>query len=169
MRWRCDGPAQAPFRRLFAHWLAQAPDRRVQAQLLSIAGDGFMAECLPVSLRIATDPTANPNVRALSLLVIARLGDRSNVNSLRSILRDSSSVYAGVEIDGVSYDIEIGDVALAVSIHLAGGDPRTFGFAAFGQTAERPAWRTYVGLGFRDPVARSAAQERWQSWPARPR
>ena len=68
----------------------------------------------------------------------------------------------------IIYWATVGDVALAVSVHLSGGNPFEFGFGPPGGMARSPGseWVTLGAFGFADETARQAAYRKARAWLA---
>jgi hypothetical protein len=166
-RWKSDvaGPdAQPGMRRLFLRWLAAERQTDEMDRAFEIARRAGLAEALPLALKAATDPKKHGGYRAGLLLdYVAAVGGREHVKSLAPLLKDDGGLGSLKVGDGPTLAPEIRDIALAVSIRLAGQDPAEFGFRA-GAFADKEYHKYYEGYGFIDSAARSAAHAKWEAW-----
>ena len=164
-------------RRLFVAWLANRHASDDQALGLQKAVSGFgLKEALPLARRWAADPLQPPKVRGMTLPIIARFGnaaDRPLADALHDhaisiggftlVRRDA----AGKKKESPPYSATVGDVALAVSVHLAGGNPFAFGCGPPGEKSLNLACGSLGYFGFADEESRKAAHQKAKAWLAR--
>jgi RNA polymerase sigma factor (sigma-70 family) len=164
-------------RRLFVAWLATRTITEDKIDGLKKAGMSGLAEPLPLARRWAADPLQPPKVRGLALPIIARFGTAAD-RPLADALHDNVTYLSGMVIQGKSpdpadpnkrtvYQATVGDVALAVNVHLAGGNPFEFGFGPPGRKPPDAyvwAWGSLSHFGFADEDARREAHRKAKEW-----
>jgi hypothetical protein len=138
--------------RNFKHPGAEAT--RVQEAFHLAATTGLKA-ARPVALRIARDRDQWQVARAAALLALARLGEPADVEALVPLMTDRT--HLGTSNAGQA---ELGDVALAVCLQLAGRSPNGFGFGPSAEFTEKPR-PDALDFGFPGPAERTAARRKW--------
>jgi len=92
---------------------------------------GKMAEAVPRALRAVNDREKGPCFRACLMLdFLAAMGTKDQIKGLAPLLSDDSGLGSLQVGDGPVLAPQVRDVALAVSIRLAGQKPADFGFHA---------------------------------------
>jgi hypothetical protein len=127
-----------------------------------------VAAALSLARRWAADPLKTPRVRGLALPVLGRFGGPDD-RPLAAAFFDDPTLLGSLQVVGpggpTEYRATTGDLALAVSVRLAGGDPSEFGF---GPRDHPPgsglAWVSLGQFGFADEDARRAASEKAKTW-----
>jgi hypothetical protein len=160
------GPEAAPgMKKLFLRWLAVERQEEEMDTAYDIAKEGKMAEAVPLALTAVNDRKQSSGFRACLLLdFLAAMGTKDQIKALAPLLADDSGLGSlQVGAHGAVLAPQVRDVALAVSIRLAGQNPADFGFHAAG--FEDKEYRTYYGgYGFINAAARNAAQAKWRAW-----
>jgi len=188
-------PVGQPLRKLVAMWLANHDDEfsAVKAGLeLSVEYD--IPEALTIARRVIKDitgtkldqgPRVNSSLmlRGHGMLVVGKYGSKDDVALLQPYFKDGGQFYAvirekpgerrpgyAVPIEGKDVTIQVGDVALAMAIHLRGGDPREFRFlwptALDGVKITGP-YRLGM-IGFISTADRTAAHKKAKEWLEKP-
>jgi hypothetical protein len=113
-----------------------------------IAKEGKMTEAVPLALRFVNDRDKGPCYRAhLILDFLAAMGTKDQIKDLARLLSNDSGVGSLQVDEGPVLAPQVRDVALAVSIRLAGQKPADFGFHAGGirgQGVSRVLWRLRI-------------------------
>ncbi len=120
-------------------------------------------ELVEPAIKIATNKKAAPHVRANVLSAIGRLGDKDLVPKIEPLIGDTTQVqqFAFNKLRGW---VQVGDVALAMAIHLSGQKPADYGYEA---VKTNPSWiNSYYYLGFENDAQRNAAKKKWKAWRA---
>jgi hypothetical protein len=166
-----SGDHQGAIRKLVAHWLVHCPNRSPSSlvQRLQIGQVYDLKEVVPLALEIAQ---AKPNsatpsqFRGNALLVVAKLGNQDHIDDLEPLLADESPCQIGGPANTANQlpMVQIRDVALAVSLHLAGENPRKYGFAHL-KANENTVFMLGT-LGLADDEARKQALAKWRALPA---
>ena len=150
------------FRKLMLAWLNRnIDDTNIGYLINNLAQTVQMKELLGPSAKIAQNAKAIPHVRANVMTVLGRLGDKEHMSILEPLIADPTTVqqFAFNRVKGV---VQIGDVALAMCIHLSGQKPGDYGYEAI---AQNPNWvHAYYYLGFETDEKRAAAKKKWQDW-----
>ncbi|HET6572057.1 MAG TPA: hypothetical protein VFG68_00520, partial [Fimbriiglobus sp.] len=158
-------------------WLATRSVTEDKIVGLEKANSSGLAEVLPLARRWAADPLQPPKVRGMALPIIARFGTAADRPLADALHDDGTSVggsltvvrrdAAGPKKESPRYSATVGDVALAVSVHLAGGDPFAFGCGPPGKKTLNLAWGSLGYLGFADEENRKAAHRKAKAWLAK--
>lgn len=123
------GNYQAIVRALLARWIAKPMSNNVangyQKVMLSMRYE--MKEGLPAAEHVAQQKEAPPWYRVYGVLALGKLGSEAQLPVLDPLLADKTP-FVKTTVNDKERSVEVRDVALAVSIHLAGHDPKAFGF-----------------------------------------
>jgi hypothetical protein len=150
-------------------------------QMNSVAMQVNMKELLDPALKVAVNPKVLVNARATALTLVGRLGTKEHIARLEPIVADNTlvgnfvlnirvvpaanppgGVPGGVVNNQVRSVIQLGDVALAMVIHLNGQKPGDFGYD---NVKANPNYlNSYAYLGFSDDAARAEARRKWKEW-----
>ena len=154
-------------KKLFLHWLATEKQTDEMDKAFNIAEEAKMTEALPIALKAINDSGKSSGYRArLMLDYLARLGGKEHIKSLVPVLADEADLGSLRVGDGPTLAFQIRDVALAVSIRLAGQKPADFGFHTDGYES-KDYHGYYGGYGLIDAAARDSARTKWQTWVKR--
>ncbi|GAA4420703.1 hypothetical protein [Bremerella cremea] len=93
-----------------------------------------------------------------SMLAIAKLGDREDIDFLDKYLKDDTKVTLP-SVQGDQFTTLLKDVALVAVLHLAGEDPKDFGFPRI--TTDPNYLYNIRSIGFSTEEQRAAAFEKW--------
>ncbi|HEV3439554.1 MAG TPA: carboxypeptidase-like regulatory domain-containing protein, partial [Gemmata sp.] len=188
-------PVGQPLRKLVAVWLANHSDEFSAVKAgLGISVEYDIPEALTIARRVikgitgtklVQGPQANSSLmlRGLGMLVVGKYGSKDDVALLQPYFKDGGEFYAiirekpgerrpgyAVPIEGKDVTIQVGDVALAMAIHLRGGDPREFRFlwptALDGVKITGP-YRLGM-IGFISTADRTVAHKKAKEWLEKP-
>ena len=154
---KAAGPWAPAARCLFAAWLTVRADTEDRTAGLKAATAAGVAEALPAARRWVADPLVPPSVRGLCLPLLARFGGPADRLLAEALIDNPASVTGGAR------RVTVGDLALAVSVHLAGGRPADYGID---RPAGPPDWSSVPDVGFDDEGTRRAATARAKAWVA---
>jgi hypothetical protein len=131
-----------------------------------------MKECLPMALKVARNKNAPPYARSAALTMVGRMGNKEHVSAIEPMMADTTIVATlnvnqrigagGVVNNGVPRTIQVGDVALAMTIHLSGQKPADFGYEMTRTNSN--AVFSYANLGFPDEATRADSRRKWKEW-----
>lgn len=162
--WLTTGDQAGLMKKLLLAWLNKnVDDMNTGYMITNLAVTLQMKELLEPALKIATNPKNFPHVRANVLSAVGRLGDKSLLPKLEPLINDTTPVqqFAFNRLQGW---VQIGDVALAMAVHLSGQKPADYGYEAVRQN---PNWiNSYYYLGFENDAKRAAAKKKWKDWQA---
>jgi hypothetical protein len=160
------GPQKVPFARLFSAWLAHRRDPDAVQTGLTAALFAHIAEAAPVARRLAADPKAPGPAAGTAVLVLGHLGSKDDRARL-SALRDDERVFKVHWGDGVAIDLQVRDLATAMSLVLRGEALTNFGF----EPVEHRSWWTDSAAKpfttpevFQSPEARTAVLQKAWDW-----
>jgi RNA polymerase sigma factor (sigma-70 family) len=190
---KAGSPLAGPMRKLVAAWLANRGDEYSALKVgFQLALRYDIADSLPTARRVIKDftnpkPAAGPReytagvLRAYGALVVGGFGTKADLPLLAPHFDDPARVLAVIRdppgerrpgkplpIEGKDVTCQVGDVALAMAVHLRGGDPREFGFVWPTKLDGAKVGHVFsLGvLGFRSKDDRAAAHERAKAWLA---
>jgi len=157
-----DKVSGAPFRHLVLVWLRrQLDDDNSTQYALQIITQLNLKEGLDVALEAARARKVKGVGLAAVLTAVGKLGEKEHVAILESYLDDTTLV-SNFGLNRGGGTTQVGDVALAMAVHLTGQSHRDYGFY-FAQS--NPSLKFYPHfLGFTSEAQRAQAQRKWQEW-----
>jgi hypothetical protein len=161
--WVAGAGDQAPHvKKLLLAWLDRnIDDANTGYMINNLAQTLQLKELMEPALKIATNTKALPYVRANVLSAVGRMGDKDTVAKLEPLIAEVTLVQQ-FALNGIRGTVQIGDVALAMAVHLSGQKPADYGYEAVKQN---PNWiSSYYYLGFQDDTQRNAAKKKWKGW-----
>jgi len=149
-------------KKLFARWLSHPIAQQsvgVSSQVLHLAMTHNMKEALPIALYVLKQPT-NAYYKQTAMMAIAKLGGTEQILQIQPYLEDQTQC-GNLHVAKVSPPppIQLRDMALAVTIHLSGQNPKEFGFE-YMQKQDITVFQSHT-VGFADEKSRTAAFEKW--------
>jgi len=159
------------YRAVAAVWLDSRNDPRDMSQALTVAGNlGLTDQECGLAARLLTMPGVAAMYRSRAASVLVSSGGRKHVPLLAKALSDTV-VVATVAENGLglpAYEVQVRDLALAVSVVLAGQKAEDYGFRD--RYADSPPYDgrsfTYTRYYFADDAARKKALAKWAEWRA---
>jgi len=166
-----NGAQQPLLRALLGTWIVKEDSAWSAYQRLMMAMRYSMKEGLQPARRMIQAGGATPqHYRQYAILALGKLGDKSDLPLLEKPLKDKTVCARHVRRSGksrVTYETHISDVALAVSMHLHGEDPKKHGFSNISSNS------MYLfssnTLGFKDDSERKKVYEKWEKFLAEKR
>jgi hypothetical protein len=171
---RRDDAAAPVYRAVAAAWLDTRSDPREMYYAMTIATSlDLPDELCRLSVRLLTEKAATSSYRGRAAVNLTKYGDKRHVPLLEKARADTFATYT-VRIttvkDGKSetaaYDVQVRDMALAVSLLLTGQELDDYGFSD--RYANNPSYTnrayTYTRYYFADGAARKAAFAKWEKW-----
>jgi len=162
------GPEEIPgMKKLFLHWLINEKQSYALQRAFQIAAEANMKEALPALLKVVTDKNQPSYNRGQVLLTLAKLGGKDNLKDVEPLLADKTNIGTINFGNGQPLTVEVKDVALGVSVQLAGEKLADYGFdtARFGGGMPN----SYYYYGFPDDAKRVAAHAKWADFVAKPK
>jgi hypothetical protein len=147
-------PQKAPgIKKLYLHWLGVERELLIANFGFSIAEAENLKEALPLAMKIVTD-TNNPTGYRAELMIkcVAKFGGREQLKDLAPFLEDDELLGSSQRNSEPQLFMQFRDIALAVSVKLAGEKLADFGMLDDHQ------------YGFPDDAARKAAFTKWKAW-----
>jgi hypothetical protein len=121
-----DGGRRPIVRRLLGDWINRN-DNWAVFQNLALAMRYEMKEGLVAARQLIENPGNQPYIRQNAILAIVKLGGRSDIPLLETLLEDESRC-AIQKMEDKTYETQLRDVALAAILLIKGKDPKDFGF-----------------------------------------
>ncbi len=159
-----NGSAQAaPVRKILGAWVSHDACVNVLSQNLWLAMRFDLKEGVEPAAKALKQGNQPANIKQTALMLIGKLGDKSNLPAVESCLKDTDICAQGM-MNNQAFQTQICDVALAIAIKLQGKDPKEFGFDRL-DTNGLPYYNPAT-LGFRTAADREAAMKKWDAWMA---
>lgn len=156
------GPGEVPaLRKLFLHWLSTEKQYFVLLRVCQIAAQARMTEAVPALQAITANRKHQLESRLTALVTVGQLGDKTRLPDVAPLLTDTTAAGTFNLGDGPLLEVQVRDVALFVSVQLAGEKLDAYGFdtARFG-AGPPPSFET---CGFPDADAREKAHAKWKA------
>lgn len=166
------GAARA-YRAVATAWLRSRDDPREMYQAMSVAaGLELPDESCVIAAKLVTMPGVTASFRGRAAAHLIDYGSPRHVALLEPALSNPLVVYSfreAVLTEGapeVTYEIQLRDLALAVSIQLAGKKVEDFGFLDRYGSARESGYSLFAHTRyyFRDDEARRKAFAKWAEW-----
>jgi RNA polymerase sigma factor (sigma-70 family) len=164
------GQAQTPaLRRLFTAWLETRTDHGTIQLGLAGAVHYSFSELLPAARKHAASAELPSGTRALSLLVIGRLGGAEDLPLLKRAFADARVWYTTKWSSGTgnerTIEVQVGDTAVGSALWVYGQRAADFGFPIAEMLRNHPDTLAQYGLlGFFDNDTRQAAHKKAAAW-----
>jgi hypothetical protein len=161
-----DGETAEPMQKLFLDWLENEPLAHLQQRGFTLAAQAKLKEALPVALKILDKPSQTPHGKAQVMIALATMGAKEHIPLLEKYLEDKTNIGNVGFGNGQQMAVQFRDVAMGVSVQLAGQKLTDFGFES--RFAGVPS--SYIYYGFpaepdgKDSKAREDAHAKWKDW-----
>lgn len=154
-------------RRLLSLWVNRcaSTDLYIVSQLLRLASSAELSEAIPMAVAVANgsrrlEPNHN-ELRAVALLLVGKLGSEKDIQRIAPLLEDRAICITQRREANQDQpaDVQIRDVALAVTLHLSGEDLREHGFTE--AKAHNQKLYQLRSLAFKSTKVREASLASW--------
>lgn len=157
------GEQSAMLKGLLSLWMDCNIERSLGGYTIKLAMDyGFRDKCLNASRKLLKKKTKNSSsTTPYAMLCLARFGGEEDIAVLKPYLEKTQTCHTWSN-QGIAKKLiktQTRDVALAVSIHLSGDDPASFGFKYL-RRSEETVFAIYC-MGFTEDADREAAHAKW--------
>jgi hypothetical protein len=151
-------------RKLFTNWLFNEPEDIFQQTGFELAAELKMPDFLPQAVRVINDPAARAKTRAMAMVSLRQIGSKEHIKLLTPYLTDKTEVYVANFGAGLVFRTQLRDVALGMSVHLAGERPDDYGLGdrRFGDGRGLP--KCLYFYGFKDQASRDESHAKWTEW-----
>lgn len=153
-------------KKMVGRWIARDTTPAMTNQNLTLAAQlELKPETMAIASRVLDAKDSLPGSKQLSMMMIARFGDRDDLSLVEKYLQDAT-VLGQVQVDNPprQVDLQLRDVALAAALHITGQSLTEYGYhnvQEYGPTVFQ------VGtLGLEDDETRIAAFKKWTQWRA---
>lgn len=160
-----------PVRKLVAHWMDSRTHYIDLYQAISLAGTLNLKD-VPVAKyaeKLLADKTCPATYRMNALSTLARVGGVEQLTTLAKSMDDKTPYTVRWFVNGAQtvHDIEVRDVALAMSILVTKQKPESYGFEVRNPNILNDAVKfSYMYYSFPDEKTRAAAFAAWKDWQA---
>jgi hypothetical protein len=152
----------APFKKLYVEYLGTQNNTNILRRALQLAVTADLKEAIPTALKLAKDKNTLGTIRAYAVTAMSKLGSKETVAELQPFLEDTTIV-ATVRVNNEQKQVEMRDLALGVSLVLAGQTMTEYGF-----DRNPPATSTltvsYIYFSFSAPEKRDEAMKKWKEF-----
>jgi len=151
-----------PLRKIFLNWLEKEPQPYIVQRGLQIAMEAKMPEALPMVLKSIKNSSSPPYTRAQMMLMLTKMGDKKNLGDIEPLLADKT-VVGNFGINNVQGQVQVRDVALAVSIKLSGQKMADYDFDVMkGNGNDDLLHMSYIYCAFSSDQKREAAHKKYK-------
>jgi hypothetical protein len=163
--WFTTGDNGPLMTKLLLAWLDRTIDEPNTGYMIAnLLSSLQLKELTDLGLKIAANKKAVVHVRANIITTLGRMGQKEVVERLQSVL-DDATVVSQFRINQTIGTTQIGDVALAMSIHLSGQSRHDYGFDGLKRYPNSTF--SYIAMGFASDENRAAARQKWREWYAK--
>jgi hypothetical protein len=162
------------YRAVAAAWLDSRDEPREMYQAMSIAANlGLNDEACGLAVRLLVMPGVTASYRGRAASNLLSYGGKQHVPLLEKALGEALAVYtvripaaADGDPDAATYEVRLGDLALAVSVLLSEQKLADYGFADryAGNAAYDDRSFSYTRYYFPNDAARTRALAKWAAW-----
>jgi hypothetical protein len=154
-----EGDRAPVMRKLFVNWLFNEPIDLFQQTGFELLAELKMPDFLPHAIKLINDKGVPARTKAMAMISLRQLGSKEHVKMLTPYLTDKTEVHLANL--GAVFRTQLRDVAMGMSIHLAGekGEDYGMGDRRFGEGRGVPKCLYYYG--FTDDKSRGLSHEKW--------
>jgi hypothetical protein len=159
------GPYALMLKKLLGKWVMKDSAATVQNLLFSATYE-LKPEAVQLATRVLTaEPQHQATARQYAMLVLGRFGGKEQIPLLEKLLNDSTSLgTVQSSIPNRQVELQVRDIALAVSVHITKQNLREYGYVA-AQPNSMLLFQVTT-LFFNDGKLRDAALKKWAQWRA---
>lgn len=162
-----DEKAGSAYRKVFFTFLDARMDENTLNQAGWILCQFRIKEGADVLAKALTDGKATQVYsKANALCCLGTIGGKEHLKTVEPFLKDATEMQQFVGRAGQRTTIKVKDVALAITIHLSGKNPKDYGFAQWMVIPNNPI--QYHLLGFASDEERGKAFEKWEAEGKKP-
>jgi hypothetical protein len=166
-----DEPGKV-YRSIAAAWLDSRQDPIEMYNALNVAANLELPEqSCRLAVRLLDAKGAQVFYRGNAAATLARIGNKSHIPMLEKLVNDATvlttvrkSVPGKPVAEWPTFEIQLRDVALAVSIILSGQSPEDFGFTDQSKNNGNPAASYSYTRYYLEDDQRKATLEKWKAW-----
>jgi hypothetical protein len=161
-----EGTFAAPMRKLFVNWLVNDTSTYFRQFGFTLAADVKLLDFAPAMVQLIEAKDSSAKIRALAMVSLLKSGSEGEVKVLSRYLTDQTEVCADLPpVNGQRIKTQLRDVAMGISLQLAGQHPRDYGWTdeRFGPGVFGIPNQLYY-YGFVDDKSRDAAHKKWKEW-----
>jgi len=148
-------------RKIFLDWLENESQPGFQQRGFMIASQANLKEALPLAMKLLERKEQQSYNKAQILVTLVKLGGKEHIAKLEPLLEDKSVVATSTFGNGKPLTTQLRDVAIGVSVQLAGQKLVDFGFDTRFANQANLGYHYY---GFPDDKARNEAHAKWKEW-----
>jgi hypothetical protein len=155
------------YRKVFFHYLDTRMDDNILQQCVWMFCQNKIKEGADIIAKGLKDGKATqPWSKANAICGVGTLGTKDHIKILEPYIKDDSQVQQVFLGAGQQGSVKMRDVALAITIHLNGKNPKDYGFTMWATYPGQPI--QYHQLGFRSDDERAAAFKKWEEDAKKP-
>ena len=152
------------FLQIFISWLATRSDPNELYSATSMVNSLRFIEGLIVAEHAALADNLQASRRAYAVTALARHGGPERLPTLRRLFEEEAGVFSFRLRNGEFFQVELRDVALAMSLRLTDQDPEDYGFQLRSKSTSEATRFSYTNYYFATDAARKTALEKWEAW-----
>jgi hypothetical protein len=162
-----EGDGSTQMRKLFLDWLENESQPGMQQRGFMLASQVNLKEALPVALKVLEKPGLQSFGKAQVMISLAKLGSKEHIKALEPYL-DDKTLITNINFGNGQMSIQIRDVAMGVSVQLAGQKFADYGFDTTRFGGGVPTSYYYYGFPAeadgKESKAREEAHAKWKEW-----
>lgn len=148
-------------RKIFLEWLENETQPNFQQRGFTLATQANLKEALPIALKMLDRKEQQSYGKAQILIALVKLGSKEHIEKLKPHLADKTVITTVNFGNGKPLTVQVRDVAMGVSLQLAGQKLADFGFdKRFGNAVGT----SYIYYGFPEDKDRDEAHAKWKEW-----
>ncbi len=155
------GPQKEPLRKLFAIWLDRRTDPETIHDGLETALYASVPDALPIARRLVADPKLSAPRKGVAVLIVGNHGTKDDLPLLTACRSDARPYYEYTTLDKNKkrFEIQVRDLAAAMSLNLSGQDFVKYGF----QPIELHVWWVVSGPAPIKKISFLLTSEEWDA------
>jgi hypothetical protein len=151
-------------RKLFVNWLFNEPQDIFQQSGFELAAEVKMPQFRPRALKVINDKDAPGKTKAMAMISLLQVGSKEHIKYLTPYLTDKTEVYTATLGAGLVFRTQHRDVAMGISVRLAGEKEEDFGLGDRRFGVGRGVPRCLYYYGFTDAKSRDESHAKWKDW-----
>ncbi len=130
-------------------------------QTLQTLQEFDLKEGVVLAARMVETKTLQPHLRAQAIQWVAKHGDKKNLDALEPLIGDKTNISSG-SMNGMTFNTQLGDIALACTIYLSNEKLGDYGFPFFRMNPNFDFAQSVYQAGFENQQGRDAALKKWR-------
>lgn len=162
-----DDKGGSAYRKVFFHYLGSRMDDNTINQCVWMLSQNKVKGSADIMAKAIKDGKAiQVYTKANAMCCVGTLGDKTHLPVFDKLLKDSTKIQAFNNGRGQNGEVKVQDIALAMTIHLNGKNPKEFGFIQWNVYPNQLI--QYHQLGFTSEEERKKSFKKWEEESKKP-